>query len=230
MAIATSQSAGIPFAKLTELGDTLIGALASDPSKCIREAREFGKETAKLKADGKPAKEEVLYLVAMPGTTATIGRDDDRQAVEPLATVRIALSGFRWGQAIQARKELPAANGFRTGQSASGDVYAITLVGWSAETDKVEAAQKAGFTVVDGRIVLRSQEDKDRYVLAQSRNGGNTNPAKDFELTIRRPTIGEKAYEQEADRVFLTKPWEFAPTNAAGAAAEGEQTWSEEPF
>lgn len=228
MAIATSTSASTPFAKLTELGDTLIGALASDPPKCVREAREFGKETAKLRTDGRVAKEEILWLVAMPETTATVGKDDDRTPVQPLDTVRYAVSGYKWGQIIEARKNLPAANGFRAGQSASGDVYTIRLVGWSAETDNPAAATKAGFTVVDKRIVLRSQEDKDRYVLAQSRNGGNTNPAKDFEITIRRPGPADKAYEQAADEVFLAKPWERSGT-ADTPTAEQAAGW-EEPF
>lgn len=226
MAIPTTTSAGIPFAKLTELGDTLVGALASDPPKCVREAREFGKETARLKADGKPVKEEVLYLVVMPGTTATVGKDDDRTLAEELSTVRVALSGYKWGQVIGARKELPAANGFRTGQSASGDVYTLRLVGWSAETQNPSAAEKAGFTVVDGRIILRSQEDKDRFVLAQSRTGGNTNPAKDFEVSIRRPGPADKAYEQAADEVFLSKPWE----RSAQAEPENHESYTGEPF
>lgn len=226
MAIATTQSTSTPFAKLTQLGDTLIGALASDPPKCVREVREFGKETAKLKADGKPMKEEVLYLVAMPGTTATIGKDDEGKVVDPFDLVRFAVSGYKWGSVIDARKNLPAANGFRAGQSASGDVYSFTLVGWSAETDAPEAATKAGFTVVDKRIVLRTQEAKDQYVLAQSKRGGNTNPAKDIEVTIRRPGADDKAYEQRADEVFMTKPWE----RTGPAEPENHPDYSEEPF
>jgi hypothetical protein len=226
MAIATTQSTSTPFAKLTQLGDTLVGALASDPPCCIREVREFGKETPKLKADNTPVKEEVIYLVAMPGTTATVGKDDDTKVVEPGDLVRFSVSGFKWGQVIDARRNLTAANGFRSGQSASGDVYTFRLVGWSAETDNPDAAAKAGFTVVDRRIVLRSQEDKDRYVLARSKQGGNTNPAKDFEVTIRRPEAADKAWEQAADKVFLAKPWE----RTGPAEPENSPEYSDEPF
>lgn len=227
---ADTGGGGTPFAKLLNLGDTLVGALASKPRECVREQREFGKDEVKLR-NGKPVKEEILWLVAMPGTNAVTGKDDDHTAIEPLDVVRFAVSGFRWGQVIDARKALPAASGFKAGESASGDVYTITLVGWSAETENPAAAQQAGFTVVDGRIVLRSQEDKDRYVLAQSRRGGNTNPAKDVEIAIRRPTPADKAYEQRADEVFLDAPWKKVTAGVGGGAPDRADDPSDlEPF
>lgn len=229
MAISADTSGGgTPFAKLKNLGDTIEGALASKPRECIREAREFGKEEVKQR-NGKPVKEEILWLVAMPGTTAVTGKDDDLSPIEPLDVVRYALSGYKWGQVIDARKALPAANGFKAGESASGDVYTIRLVGWSAETENPAAAEKAGFTVVDGRIVLRSQEDKDQYVLAQSRRGGNTNPAVDLEIAIRRPLPADKAYEQRADEVFLDAPWKKVAVGVGGGAS-AEVGGDDEPF
>ena len=131
---ADTGGGGTPFAKLLNLGDELEGALASKPRECVREQREFGKDEVKLR-NGKPVKEEILWLVAMPGTTAVTGKDDDHSPIEPLDVVRFAVSGYRWGQVIDARKALPAANGFKAGESASGDVYRIRLVGWSAETE-----------------------------------------------------------------------------------------------
>lgn len=224
---ADTGGGGTPFAKLKNLGDVLEGALASKPRECVREQREFGKEEVKLR-NGKPVKEEVLWLVAMPDTTAVVGKDDDLSLIEPLDVVRYALSGYKWGQVIDARKNLPAASGFKAGESASGDVYRIELVGWSAETENPAAAEKAGFTVVDGRIVLRSQEDKDSYVLAQSRRGGNTNPAVDLEISIRRPGPADKAYEQRADEVFLDAPWKKVSVGA-GAGASSDPS-DDEPF
>lgn len=223
---ADTGGGGTPFAKLKNLGDVLEGALASKPRECVREQREFGKEEVKLR-NGKPMKEEILWLVAMPTTTAVTGKEDDLSPIEALDVVRYAVSGYKWGQVIDARKQLPAANGFKLGESASGDVYRIELIGWSAETENVAAAEKAGFTVIDGRIVLRSQEDKDNYVLAQSRRGGNTNPAVDLAITIRRPTPADKAYEQRADEIFLDAPWKKV---AVGAGAPVEADDPGEPF
>ncbi len=226
MAIAADSGAGsgAPFVKFQH-GMTLVGAFASDPGKCRRQKLNFETKKPEWKDDGAPLLEEVMHFVAMPGTTAGIG---DRSALQPIEAgmhVRFGVDGHKWGQVIDARKALPAANGFAAGQTCSGDVYTIAQVGWSAKTENPGAAEKAGFTVVDGRIVLRSQEDKDRYVLAQSRSGGNTNPAVDYEITIRRPESADKRWEQEADALYLTKPWESsaqtAPTNDAIPDDEG---------
>lgn len=221
MAIATDVGTGTPFAKLVELGDVLIGACASDPKYSKRQARNFDTGNPAVKDDGKPRLEEILHLVAMPGTTARAGDAEKGYTVITEGDhVRYALQGFKWGQVIEARKNLPAFAGFKAGQTCSSDVYTIRLAGWSAETKNPTAAQSAGFTVVEGRIVLRSQEDKDRYVLAQSRQGGNTNPAKDLEITVRRITPDEKRWEQAADELFLTKPWEVAAPAAAGGSGD----------
>jgi hypothetical protein len=211
MAIAADSKAGTgaPFVKFTGLGATFVGAFASAPFKCRRQQIKFGTTTLLWKDDGTtPLLEEVMHFVAMPGTTAGIGDRADLQVIEPGAHVRFAVGGYKWGQVIDARKALPATTSFREGEPCSGDVYTITLVGWSAETKNPDAAKKAGFTVVDGRIVLRSEEDKDKYVLAKSRQNENSNTAGDFEITIRRPGPDDKRWEQLADELYLTKPWE----------------------
>lgn len=211
------------FAKFTRIDDTLVGAFGSSPRECQRQARNFDTGNPMVKDTGKPLLEEIMWFVACPGTTVRKGNPDaGYETIEPLDAVRFSVQGYKWGQVIDARKQLPAANGFKAGQACSGDIYTIKLVGWSAETKNPAAATKAGFTVVDGRIVLRSQEDKDRFVLHQSNNGGNTNPAKDFEVTIRRPEPADKAYEQAADEMFLAKPWENVPV-MVGASSVGHE-------
>lgn len=240
MAIPTTTASAAPFAKLVDLGDSLVGALASNPSESRRQQRNFDTGRPAFKDDGKPALEEILHLVAMPGCTAKLGDNDHGYTViEPGTHVRFALSGFKWGQAIEARKNLPGTDGgIRPGQEASGDVYEITLVGWSAETKNAEAAKRAGFNVVDGRIILRTQDEKDAYVLAQSRSGGNTNPAKDLTVTVRRPTPADAEWERLADELYLTEPWKSATANVAPAEddVEGEPAMAgagydtEEPF
>lgn len=217
MAIATdTQASGAPFAKFAEIGQQLVGAFASDPGKSRRQMRNFESKAPLFRDDGKPRLEEIMHFVAMPGTTAGTGELEALHPIEPGAHVRFSVSGWKWGQVIEARKQLPAYNGVEAGKPASGDVYTITLVGFSAETKNPAAAEAAGFTVVDGRIILRTQDEKDRYVLAQSKKGGNTNPAKDFEITIRRPRPDEKPWEQAADELYLTKPWEHVPATDAG--------------
>lgn len=208
MAQAADVASGSNYAKLVDLGDKIIGAFGSSPNECRRQSTKFGTGEPLFKDNGKPQLEEVLWLVAMPGTTAKKGKaESGYEPIDEFDTCLFTVSGYKWKQVIDARKALPAANGFKAGQACSGDIYEIELVGWSAETPNPKAAEAAGFTVVDGRIVLRTQEQKDEYVLAQSRKGGNTNPAKDLAITIRRPTPADKAYEQAADELFLAKPW-----------------------
>jgi hypothetical protein len=229
MAIARSAATGAPFAKHIELGQTLIGAFASDSGKCRRQQRNFETQALKWKEDGTtPLLEEVMHFIAMPGTTAGIGDREALEPIEPGTHVRWAVSGHKWGQVIDARKALPAHNGVGAGREGT-DIYTITLAGWSAETKNPQAAISAGFTVIEGRIVLRSQDDKDRYVLAQSRSGGNTNPAVDYEITIRRPGPDDKQWEQLADELYLTKPWE-AQAAAAAADERGSYDDTEAPF
>jgi hypothetical protein len=214
--------------KFNEIGDSLVGAFGSSPRECKRQQVDYDSKKPKFKDDNKPAYEEVMWFVAMPGTTASVGNDDAGYTpIAPGDEVRYSVSGWKWGQVIDARKALPAANGFAAGQPCSGDVYTITLVGFSAETRNPSGAEKAGFTVVDGRIVLRTNEERESYILHQARtNGGNTNPAKDFEVTIRRPEASDKRWEQQADAMFSAKPWLKVPATVGG----GEGDVSDEPF
>lgn len=215
----TGGATGAPFAKFVALGDTLVGAFAGGKT---RQQKDFKKDELKWKDDRKtkPLLEEVMHFVAMPGTTARAGTAEAPTDIEPGTHVRYAVSGFKWGQVIDQRKALPARAGFGAGESCSGDVYTITLVGWSAETDNPAGAAAAGFTVADGRIVLRTNEEHERWVLARVKAGQNTNAAKDFEVSVRRPSDAEKRWEQAADELFDSKPWEAR--NGAPAPDEDE--------
>jgi hypothetical protein len=217
---------GAPFAKFPTIGDTLIGAFGSDAGKSRRQRRNFKTGEPETKPDGKtPAMEEVLHFISMPGTTAKMGTADAGYApIEEGTHVRYSVHGFKWGQVIDARKALPAANGFKAGQPCSGDVYTIKLIGWSATTENPKVAEEAGFTVIDGRIVLRTEDERDRYVLARTRQGGNTNTAGDYEIAIRRPTSEDKRWEQAADELFMSKPWEGM------ASAQASEDSDHEPF
>lgn len=214
---------GAPFAKFAAMGDTLIGAFAGSAR---RQQRDFESGDPKVKTDGKPLMEEVMHFVAMPGTTAGVGKlEEGLTQIEPGAHVRYSVSGFKWGQVIDGRKKLPEYSGFKAGTSCSGDIYTVTLAGWSAETKNPQGAINAGFTVVENRIMLRSEDEREKWVLIQLRNSANTNPARDFTIQVRRPTTGEKRWEQEADALFATKPWE---TQLVAAGDQGAA--DEEPF
>lgn len=230
MAQAADVASGSNYAKLVDLGDKIVGAFGSSPNECRRQMTKYGTTELMFKDNGKPKLEEVMWFVAMPGITAKKGTaENGYQAIDEFETVLFSVDGYKWKQVIDARKALPAFGSFKQGQPCSGDVYTIELIGWSAETPNPAAAQTAGFTVVDGRIVLRTQQEKDAYVLAQSRKGGNTNPAKDLAISIRRPTAADKAYEQAADELFLAKPWnrQLASVGAPSAPAQEEEY---EPF
>lgn len=231
MAQAADVASGSNYAKLIDLGDKIVGAFGSSPNECRRQSTKYGTGELLFKDNGKPQLEEVLWLVAMPGTTAKKGNaENGYEPLEVMDTCLFSVSGYKWKQVIDARKALPAANGFKAGQACSGDVYEIELIGWSAETPNPKAAEAAGFTVVDGRVVLRTQQEKDEYVLAQSRKGGNTNPAKDLAITIRRPTTADKAYEQAADELFLAKPWNRQMASVGASSAPAQDYGDEEAF
>lgn len=227
---ADTGGGGFPYAKLVNLGDALVGAFGSSPRECQRQATKYKTGEPLFKENGKPLLEEVMYFIALPSTTAKKGNAEaGYEPIEAMDTMLFSVQGFKWGQVIEARKALPPYAGFKAGQPCSGDIYTISLAGWSAETPNPLAATNAGFVVVESRIVLKTQDEKDKYVLHQSNKGGNTTPARDLAISIRRPTLEEKAYEQAADELFLAKPWNRVLASVgSGASADAED--DEEPF
>lgn len=234
---AVATTTGAPFAKLVDLGDTLVGAYAGAVQ---RQRRDYKTGDPATKADGKPALEEIIHFVAMPGTTAHVGTDDNGYTpIEPGDHVRYSVSGYKWGQIIEARRNLPAWADYslKVGQISVGDVYTFRLVGWSAATDNATAAAKAGFTVDNGRIVMRTQEEKDAYVLARSRKNQSTGVGKDLEIAVRRIQLPNEAkFDELADELERSKPWEHtaAPAPAGdGAPPPSDDDYTpddEEPF
>jgi hypothetical protein len=202
---------GAPFAKFVNLGDTLVGAWGGAMQ---RQAYDYETRKPAYRRDDptKPLREEINWFVAMDGTTATTGSDGDFAQITAGSVVRFSFQGYKWNQVINARKELPAMPEFNIakGREAYGDVYTITLSGWSAETKNPDAARRAGFAVAENRIILTSQEQKDQYVLAQSRTGGNTNPAKDLTIMVRRIDLPNEAkWDELADTLASTEPWKI---------------------
>jgi hypothetical protein len=228
-----------PFAKLVELGDQLVGAWAGAVKRQQRDF-ETGDPVFKRDDPSKQALEEVNWFIAMPGTTAKLGpQGGPYETIEPGATVRWSFSGFKWGQVIDARKGLPAVADFKikAGGEASSDVYTIKLIGYSVATENPAGAEKAGFTVVDKRIVMRSEEEREKWVLAMMRQGQkNLNAANDFEVTARRADFtAEAQWVALADELWLSKPWEAqaavaeAPIHAADGAPHPAEAADAEP-
>lgn len=217
---AVETTTNSPFAKLVDLGDTLVGAFAGSAQRQIVNFKtrlpEWKDEEKKV-----PKREEIMHFIAMPGTTAKLGKDETGYTPIELDThLRYSASGFKWGQIIEGRKNLPAAHGFVAGQICSSDVYTFSIVGWSASTEgaDVAKAREAGFTIEHNRFILRSQEQKDQYVLARSRKNQPTGVGVDLEIAIRRIALpNEQRWADLADELYDTKPWE----GGAGAAGGG---------
>ena len=226
--------AGAPFAKFNRLGDKLVGAFASHAKESQRQKTKFktGELVYKSGKNGEqvPALEEVMHFVAMPGTTAQVGTvEAGYEPVEAGTHVRFSVSGFNWGQVIDQRKKLPARAGFKEGEPCSGDVYVIELVGWSVATENPGGAERAGFTVQGNRIVMRTEEEREKYVLHQTRSGGNSNTGKDIVITVRRPSDDEKRWEQAADELYTQKPWKKQLATVGGGGS-GDDDLDNEPF
>jgi hypothetical protein len=230
-----------PFAKFTGIGDTLVGAYCGGKNRQRYSYEPGGAGKPMFKPDGKPMLEELMHLIAMPGTTAVTGNltTGDTTPIEPGTEVRYAVFGFKWGQIIEARKSLPAAFGFKAGQTCSTDVYTITVVGYSAATENADGARKAGFTVDDGRIVMRTTDEHEKWVLNQIRTKGNANAAMDFEVSVRRyDEETEKEWGDLADEINEAEPWnrvaDAAPARTTAspehAEAESSADYDEEPF
>lgn len=227
-----SGSSGDPFAKFANIDDTLVGSFGGGKT---RQQQDFEKKEPKWKdaATKKPLLEEVMWFSVMPGTTAFTG---DSESPKPIAVgdiVRYAVGGFKWGQIIDQRRALPEYSGFAAGTPCSGDVYTIRLVGWSIGTDNAVGARANGFIVVEDRIVIRTQEEKVRYVM--QRISANKPPilGNDFEITVRRPLPAEKAFEQAGDALFSSKPWDKQLATVGGGQpdqAEGYDPKQDEPF
>jgi hypothetical protein len=210
---------GAPFVKFAAIGDTFVGAFVGGKN---RQQRDWKTGEPKWKDDGKPLLEHLMHFIAMPGTTAGKGRLDDLEPIEPGEHVRYAVRGWGWGQLIEACKKLPPFDEYdvKAGETVSTDVYTFTVVGYSATTENAAGARKAGFTVEDGRIIMRTADEHEKWVLNQIRHKGNSNAAMDFELTVRRfDPATEQEWADAADAAWETKPWEQAAEAAPNSSA-----------
>lgn len=232
--------AGDPFAKLVSIGDRLVGAYSGSMT---RQQRKYGDPKVLLTKDnGAPRLEEVMWLVAMPGTTAVTGNLEkgDTAPVKPGDHVRYVVSGFRWGQVIEARKALPAFDDFRAGELASSDVYTFTVTGFSTRTDNADAARRAGYTVENGRIIMRSQDQYEAWAMQRIKHNQPANAARELDVTVRRIDRATEAdWERAADELFAAQPWKRAAQEQNGGDYEpegphpadtGDPAGWEEPF
>lgn len=238
---ATTDTAA-PFAKLVNLDDQLVGCWAGAQRK---QQRDYDTGDPKWKdqpapnGERVPMQEEVNWFVAMPGTTAVTGNveEGDTTDIEPGDQVRFAFSGFRWHNVIEARKQLPAMPNYkiRKGREAVSDVYTVRVVGWSKQVKNAAQAAKDGFTVDDDRVVIRSDDDRKKFVAwLMDHKVTNLNLAKDLEVTVRRINLpDEQEYDEAADALNVEAPWNRAKSDDAPASGGGAATPDyddEEPF
>lgn len=238
---------GAPFAKLVNLGDSLVGAWGGALRKQQRDydtGDPKWKDTLDDNGQRVAMLEEVNWFVAMPGTSASTGNaDDGYEQIEPGDIVRFSFSGFKWHNVIEARKALPAVpeQGIKKkGKEASSDVYTITLSGWSKETKNAEGARKAGFTVVEGRIIVTTDEEADKLISHLRKQGGNINLAKDLTIEVRRNDFAdEQEWADAADDLWDSEPWKqrAADDNGSSGSSDGDpgpsdpgEDYDEEPF
>jgi len=239
----TGGAGGVPFIKLAKIGDKFTAAFGSDARACQRQKRKYDPENPgngallwkdQLDANGnkKPLLEEIAWFVLVSADGAYIGSDDETTTPEPGEHVRFSFSGYTWGKVIEARKALPEYGGFKAGTPCSGDIYTVEMTARSKATDNPQAATKAGFTVVEGRIILATQDEFERWAMLRLKANQDTNAAKDYTITVRRPTAAEKRWEQEADALFDSKPWtkEPAPVGGGSGGGGGADLADEEPF
>ena len=194
----------------------------------MREQREFGKDEVKLR-NGKPVKEEILWLVAMPGTTAVTGKDDDHSPIEPLDVVRFAVSGYRWGQVIDARKALPRRTGSRpanrpratsTGSgSSAGPPRPRTRRGREGGLHRRRRPDRAPLAGGQGQLRPRPVPPWWQHEPGEGR--------RDHDPPPRPGRQGVRA--ARADEVFLDAPWKKVAVGVGGVSAANDPA-DDEPF
>lgn len=245
-AVDTAGSAA-PFVKFRQIGDTLIGAFGGSVQRQQRKWSPDGpgellwKRKENPSDPDKPLLEEIFYFVAVAGgCTVVLGNEDDGfRRIEDREVVRFSVSGFKWNQAINAAKTLPAfrtkpdgSPQFAAGKRVTGDMWKITLVGYSADVPGQAAEQvyrAAGLTIVEGRVVMRTEQERTVWANIQIERRQNTNAAKDFEMVCRRVADQERAYEDAADEVYNARPWEKQEEVVAeqqAPAPKGADPWA----
>jgi hypothetical protein len=242
--IAPSGS-GAPVVKFTKIGDTFIGAYVGEGKPQQRRTYKPDGSLGDLmfKPDGKPALQAIKHFVAMPDTTAVTGNLVKGETY-PIAAgdhVRVIVNGWKWGQHIEAAKSLPAFGKTKAGVMLSTDVYTVTAVGYSATAgDNAAALKKEGLKVIDGRVIMTTEEDHEKWVLFQVRNHANSNAAMDFVVIARRyDPATESEWGDAADALWLEAPWEQEKRDdddvpAGGGGGGGGTSYgpldTEEPF
>jgi len=205
--IGTGRQPGIPFIKVTRhIGQRIVGGLVDEEMRQQQKWVNGKAEGLRFKDDGKPAWELVLTLLVMPGSSAVVvDRDSgDDVPVEAGQLVRVIISGFKWGQYIEARNALGKDNNPRT-----GDLFAQTFKTCSIDNGR------------GGREVLVTQEQVNAAKLADKVVG------KDAEILVRRPGPEHTAIVEQCN----AKRAELAQQPVgAGAPAGGGYDPTSDPF
>lgn len=164
---------GHPVVKRQAIGETFVGALVAQEQRPVQKVKD-GVATPVLKPDGKPRQEQVLTLVAMPGTTAQAGIGDTTNIPNPGDLVRIILRGGGFADWLDAKKALgrPLNVGdiveqnvtFAQVYDANGNAEGAKLT-TQAQAAAVPRAKSLGFY---GPITLRGPQAADMEWVAKA--------------------------------------------------------------
>lgn len=115
--------ATLPIVKYTGIGQTLHAVLVNAEQRDQQKKEQDGTWVTVLKTGGQPRKEEILtYLVLEGDAQLPVPGTDDTRPVEPGELVRYIYKGRKWGQRIEAYKDLD-------GGMQVGDHHTITVTG-----------------------------------------------------------------------------------------------------
>lgn len=169
----------IPVADTREVGHVVIGMICD---KWVRERFDKDGDPIKNKR-GSTAKEEVLVILTMPGTTGTIkfgsGLDVEERAPESGELSRVIVSGVTYKALIDARRECG-------GQTQVGDVIRIE-------------AKSATIWKGRGDMLAQGVTDADKIAKAITQK---LTVGMDREVRYRRAKPEEASLVAQAERIF----------------------------
>jgi hypothetical protein len=174
------RTATAPIVKHTGIGQRIEAIIVNAEQRDQQQKTDgVWKTVVRRDGTGRPAREEVItYLVLAGDAQVGIKDSDDTRDVEPGELVRYIYKGYKWGQRIDAYKNLGDGGGMQV-----GDHHTMTVVGAVAVN-------------ADG-IIKGTECTTDADVLKQRSKSRNISWT--IELAVRRPKADEDDLVEEAE-------------------------------
>lgn len=90
-----------PIVKRTAIGETFMGAIVRVEQRDVK--KRYG--SIDRKPDGNPRQELIVHCIALPNSTAPVGKGEVQRATVPGEECRLLLRGGGFGQWIEARQK-----------------------------------------------------------------------------------------------------------------------------